>query len=105
VQIRGNSWESSSHVTIEEVEPVHSTPVVDVEEIIPNPNLVDDGDVEPHLGPINLSQFGEQPTNQMAWIPWIKQHDGMAHMGGSNISVISFLICQNEIMWCTNVDE
>jgi hypothetical protein len=48
VQIRGNSWESSSHVTIAEVETVHPTPAVDVEDIIPNPSLLDDGDIEPH---------------------------------------------------------
>jgi hypothetical protein len=57
-----------------EVNPVHPTPVVDVEDIIPNPSLLDDGDVEPHPGPVNLSQFGEQPTSQMGCIPWIKQH-------------------------------
>jgi hypothetical protein len=73
VQIRGNSVESSSHVTIEEVEPVHLTLVVDVEDVIPNPSLLDDGDVEPHPGPVNLSLFGQQPTSQMEWIPWIKQ--------------------------------
>jgi hypothetical protein len=56
---RGNAWESSSHVTIGEVEHVPPTPVVDVEDITPNPSLLDDGDVEPNPGPINISKFGE----------------------------------------------
>jgi hypothetical protein len=71
---RGNQWESSSHVTIEQVEPAPPTPVV--EDMTPNPSLLDDGDVEPNPGPINLAQFGEQPTEQIAWIQWFKHHCG-----------------------------
>jgi hypothetical protein len=49
---------------------------VEVEDTTPNPSLLDDGDVEPNPGPINLAQFGEQPTEPMAWIQWFKHHWG-----------------------------
>jgi hypothetical protein len=74
VQIRGKSWEPSSHVTIEEELHLHPTlGLLDVEDITPTPSLLDDGDVEPHLGPVNLAHF-EEPSNQIAWLQWIKQH-------------------------------
>jgi hypothetical protein len=78
---RGNEWESSSHVTIEEVEPATPTPVVEVEDVTPNPSLLDDGDVEPNPGPINLAQFEDQPTVEMPWIQWFKKHWGKAWNG------------------------
>jgi hypothetical protein len=63
IQIRGNSWEQTSHVTIQEV--------IDIN---PAPRFLDDGDVEPHPRPVNLSRFGEQPTTKSLWIQWIKRH-------------------------------
>jgi hypothetical protein len=35
---------------------------------------LDDGDVEPHPGPVNLSTFGQEPPNEYLWIQWIKLH-------------------------------
>jgi hypothetical protein len=45
-QVRGNAWESSSQVTIEEVIDFIPTPtVLDVEDVTPAPSLLDDGDI------------------------------------------------------------
>jgi hypothetical protein len=75
VLTRGNSWGPSSHVTIEEELHLHpTTGLLDVEDIIPNPSLLDDGNVEPHPEPIFLAQFGKQPSNQIAWLQWIRKH-------------------------------
>jgi hypothetical protein len=63
---RGNEWEPSSNVTIEKVDPATPTPVVEVEDMTPNSILLDDGDVEPNPGPINLNQFPGQPTEETA---------------------------------------
>jgi hypothetical protein len=63
VQVKGSLWEPSSHVTIEEV--------IDIKLA---PSLLDDGDVEPHPRPIDLSTFGPQPTSEYLWVRWIKSH-------------------------------
>ena len=39
-------------------------------------SLLDDGDVEPNPGPINLNQYPREPTQEALWIQWFKQHWG-----------------------------
>ena len=73
---RGNEWEPSSNVTIEEINPSNPAIVVEVENITPNPSLLDDGDVEPNPGPINLSQHPGEPGQDGPWIQWFKKHWG-----------------------------
>ncbi len=73
---RGNEWEPSSNVTIEEIDPSYPAIVVEVENITPNPSLLDDGDVEPNPGPINLSQHPGEPRQDGPWIQWFKKHWG-----------------------------
>jgi hypothetical protein len=61
VQIRGNSWEPSINVTIE-----------DVIDITPSPSLLDDGDIEAQPGPFDLAKYGPEPMLQLEWISWIR---------------------------------
>jgi hypothetical protein len=73
-QSRGNEW-ASSHVTIEELPELHPTaPMVNVEDINPAPSLLDDGDIEPHPGPVNWSEFGNQPSDEIPWLRWVILH-------------------------------
>ena len=67
---RGNEWEPSSNVTIVEINPSNPAIVVEVEYITPNPSLLDDGDVEPNPGPIDLSQHRGEPRQDGPWIQW-----------------------------------
>jgi hypothetical protein len=74
-QVRGNAWESSSQVFIEEVIDFIPTPtVLDVEDVTPAPSLLDDDVIESQQGPVNLAQFGAQPSDQIAWLQWVKQY-------------------------------
>jgi hypothetical protein len=50
--------------------------VVEVENITPNPSLLDDGDVEHNPGPINLNQHPGEPRQDGPWIQWFKKHWG-----------------------------
>ena len=58
---RGNEWEPSSNVTIQEIDLAETAIPISVESIAPNPSLLDDGDVEPNPGPIDLSQHPGEP--------------------------------------------
>ena len=73
---RGNEWEASSNVTIQELVPAEPAISVQVDGIAPNPSLLDDGDVEPNPGPIDLSQYPGEPMQDAPWIQWFKEHWG-----------------------------
>jgi hypothetical protein len=48
--------------------------VVDEECINPTPSLLNDGDVEPHPGPVNWASFVDEPSGEIPWLRWVLLH-------------------------------